>query len=264
MIRFRHRALVVAALGLGLSNVRAASLSELYARVPSPPRDVGGALGWMQDGKLVAPDYVQFKQALDAERAAITALAGSYPELLAAPAPDPGEPAEVQGAVLAYNRYLAENADKNAPVAKLGKRTRWLQAAMGGRLGGLMEKMRPCATPCLDAAANAQNQPLLAQKERLAQQDIAQWTTLFADWRAGRAAMVDEAQRQIAATGEGTRAQGRAARTALARYRAAMLTEIEALLSVTELAVKRAHAIETGQPDAVSSSTRSYKPAAAK
>lgn len=264
MIRFRYRALVIAALSLGLSNARAASLSELYARVPAPPGDVGSALGWMQDGKLVAPDYLSFKQAIDTERASIATLAGSYPELVAAPAPDPGEPAEVQGAVLAYNRYLADNADKNAPVAKLGKRTRWLQAAMGGRLVGLLEKMQPCATPCMDTVANAQNQPLIAQRDRLAQQDLEQWNALFADWRGGRVRVVEEAQRQIAATGEGARAQGGAARLAVARYRAAMLTEIEVLLSVTELAVKRAHAIETGQPDAVSSSTRSYKPAAAK
>ena len=246
MPRFRYTPFVIAVLGLGSLDAHAASLSQLYGRVPAPPADVGTALSWWHEGKIVAPEYQSFKQELEAERAATAALAGgAFPQITPAVTPDNTEPPEVRQAAVAYNAYLAEFSDKKEPAAALGKRTRWLQAAMGGNLQKVL----------------AQPQGADDKKARLAQQDISQWNTLFADWTRSRAAIVDKAELQIAATGEGAKALSPDGRMAIAKFRAAMLKEIEVALSVTELAVKRAWAIETGQPDAVSSPTRNVKAA---
>lgn len=245
MPRFRYTPLVIAVLGLSSVDAQAASLAQLYARVPAPPADVSTALSWWQDGKIVAPEYLSFKQALDAERAATAALAGgAFPEVTAIGALDAGEAPEVREAALAYSAYLGEFSDKKEPSAALGKRTYWLQAAMGGNLQKTLA---------------AQGQEAEARKARLAQQDISQWNTLFLDWTRGRSAIVDKAEARIAATGEGAKAVSPSGRLAIARFRAAMLKEIEVALSVTELAVRRAWAIDSGQPDAVSSPTRNVK-----
>lgn len=245
MPRFRYTPFFIAALGLSSIHAQAASLSQLYERVPAPPADVSTALSWWQDGKIVAPEYQSFVRALEAERAATAALAGgAMPPITAAATLDSAETVEVRQAAVAYNTYLTEFSDKKEPSAALAKRTRWLQAAMGGNLQKVM----------------AQGQDADGKKARLAQQDISQWSTLFADWTRSRSAIVSKAEIQIAATGEGAKAVSPAGRLAVAKFRAAMLKEIEVALSVTELAVKRAWAIETGQPDAVSSPTRNYKP----
>lgn len=257
-----YRSLFAAVVGLSALDARAASLSELFDRVPSPPADVGTALSWVDNGRIVAPEYTALKRALDAERADIAALSEATPPTTTAPVvPESGEVPEVRGAILAYNEYLATHSGAQAPAAVLGKRTRWLQAAMGGRLGGLIKQMQPCPAPCNDAAIIAANQPFQAQKDRLAHQDLAQWGTLFADWKRGRSGLVSDAQVRIAATGDGAKAGGPSARSALARYRAAIIEEVEAALSITALAVNRAWAIEHGQPDAVSSSTRTARAA---
>lgn len=254
----RYRVIFAAAVGLSAIEGKAASLSDLHARVPRPPADVATALGWIDKGEIVAPEYTRFKLALEAERTAITALnGGTPPQLVTGSSVDAAESPEVQGAANAYDTYLASHVGDQEPAKVLGKRTRWLQAAMGGRLGAVLPKLAPCPAPCKDAAIIAQNRPVLAEKQRLAQQDMKQWTTLFADWHSKRTAIVDKAQALIAATGEGTKASSAAGRSAIARYRAAMLKEIEVSLSVTELAVNRAYAIETGEYDALSSPTRS-------
>ena len=246
MPRFNYTPFVIAVFGLSSFNAHAASLAQLYDRVPAPPADVATALSWWQDGKIVAPEYQSFMQALEAERAATAALAGgTLPPITAAPTLDNTETVEVRQAATAFNAYLIEFSDKKEPSAALAKRTRWLQAAMGGNLQKVL----------------AQGADADAKKARLAQQDISQWNTLFADWTRSRSVIVDKAEVQIAATGEGAKATSPAGRMAIAKFRAAMLKEIEVALSVTELAVKRAWAIESGQPDAVSSPTRSYKAA---
>ncbi|MGQ0700506.1 MAG: hypothetical protein ACT4PZ_19980 [Panacagrimonas sp.] len=259
----RYRSLLVAAVGLSAFNARAASLTDLYAQVPSPPADVTTALSWMDKGQIVSPEYTRFKKALEAERSAIAALnGGTLPEITPAAPLDATEPPELQGAWKSYNDYLANNEGNDDPAKRLGKRTRWLQAAMGGKLGSVLPKVVPCpSVPCTDPAIIAKNEPVQAQKYQLATQDISLWTTLFEDWKKGRSAIIDKAQGQIAAAGEGAKAAGATGRTTVARYRAAMLKEIEVALSVTELSLKRAYAIETGQYDAVSSSTRSAKAA---
>lgn len=256
MPRFSYRPIVLAALGLSTFDVHAASLAQLYARVPAPPADVGAALAASQTGQLTTAEYRVVMDALAAERASISALAGgTYPALEAVGALDASEPAEVREAARAYDAYLAAHAGKQEPGAALAKRTRWLQAAMGGRLAKVMARIQPCAEPCADAQTLAARE----EKARIAQQDLAQFGALFADWTQGRASLVARADAQIQASGEGAAAQTSAGRVAIARLRAAMLREIEVALSVTELAVKRAWAIDSGQVDAVSSATRNAK-----
>lgn len=259
---FRRLPLIVAvAAAFDLSSAHAASLTELFDQVPAPPADVAGALGWLRNGQIVTPEYVRIKQAIEAERGAIAALNGGTPPAPSETAPTvpASEPPEVQGVARAYAEYLASNSGKQAPASVLGKRARWLHAAMSGRLGAVLGAMKPCAVPCTDADAIAANQPILPARQELAEQDIKQWNTLFEDWRSKRRSVVASAQTLIAAAGDGARASSAEGRAAVAAYRAAMLREIETALSVTELALKRVNAIETVDVDAVSGSTYSPK-----
>lgn len=253
-------AAVAAAFGLSTSpHAHAASLVDLFDQVPAPPADVATALDWLRDGQIVAPQYTQLKQAIEAERAAIATLnGGRFPEAAdTAPAAPAGEPPEVQGALRAYADYVASNSGKQAPAPVLGKRARWLHAAMSGRLGAVLGAMKPCPSPCTDAAIVAANEPMLPARQALAEQDLKQWNSLFTDWHSKRRAVVSTAQTFVAATGEGSHATSAEGRAGVAAYRAAMLREIEVALSVTELALRRANAIETADVDAVSGSTYS-------
>lgn len=262
---FRYSSFLIAALGLSTFSARGASLSELMDRVPAPPQTVAIALSWVQDGRIVAPEYTRFREELEAERAAIIALnGGPLPAEPVAPSLGAPEAPEVQGALQAYTQYLQDHSGKTAPDAALGKRARWLHAAMSGRLGAVLGQMKPCPVPCDDPAALAQNQPLMVNRTQLATQDIAQWNTLFQDWTSKRRALVVQGEARIAATDDGAKALTPAGKSAIAQYRAALLKEVEVALSVTELALKRAFAIETADVDAVSGSTYSppAKPAA--
>lgn len=260
---FRRVPLLAAiATAFGLSTApcaQAAPPLQLFDQVPAPPADVGTALGWLRNGQIVTPEYAQLKQAIEAERGAIAALnGGSLPAIAdAVPVLPPTEAPEVQGVVRGYADYLASNSGKQAPASVLGKRARWLHAAMSGRLGAVLGAMKPCASPCTDADALAANQPMLPARQELAEQDLKQWNALFLDWKAGRRGAVASAQTLIAAAGEGASARSTEGRAAIAAYRAAMLREVETALSVTELALKRANAIESGDVDAVSGSTYS-------
>lgn len=254
----RYRPIVAAAMGLASYHSQAASLSQLMASVPLPPTDVSTALTWVKDGEIVAPQYLQFKQSLEAERAATLALAGG--SLPAAPTPlsaDIPDAPEVQTAIRAYDSYLQTNSGAQDPKTALNKRTRWLQAAMGGQLQDLMGKMKSCPEPCADPAAIKQNQPLMFKKQMLAESDLKQWGMLFQDWRRTRSSYVSTGDASIAAVGGGAKATTPAGKSAVAQYKAAMLKEIDLLLSLTETAVRRAYVIESGKVDAVSSPSRS-------
>jgi hypothetical protein len=262
-----HRRSLIAVAVLGLTapivEARASSVAELFEQVPAPPADVATAMSWIKDGKVVAPQYTQLKLAIEAERAAIAALNGGVaPAPGAAPSSTTGEGPEVQTALKAYSDYLASNSGKQDPASVVGKRARWLHAAMTGKLATLLKAMKPCPSPCEDPGALAQNQPLEPQRSALAEQDLRQWNTLFLDWQAKRRDVVSQAQAQIAAAGGGAKAATAEGRAGVAGYRAAMLHEVEAALSVTELALKRVNAIETADVDAVSGST--YTPKGAK
>lgn len=260
MYSSRHRLSLFAVAVLGFAaptiEARAASYSALLDQVPAPPADVATALSWMDSGKVIAPPYLQLKQQMDSERASIAALnGGAAPAPGAAPPSTSGEPVEVQVALKSYADYLDANSGKQDPAAAVGKRARWLHAAMRDSLKALLETTKPCPVPCADAAALAQNQPLEYKRNELAQQDLRQWNTLFQDWLSKRRALVADGQAKLAATGDGAKAVSPAARAGLASYRAAMLHEVEATLSVTELALTRANAIASGDVDAVSGST---------
>ena len=257
----RYSPIIAAVIGLAAFNARATSVQELMSTVPPPPRDVTTALSWLKDGKIVAPEYTRFKQALEAERASIVALnGGALPTDTLAPTLSAPESPEVQEAAKGYATYLEDNTGKKDPAMLLGKRARWLHAAMVDNFKALLGKMAPCPVPCADPAALAKNQPVQGERYKLGQQDLDQWTTLFLDWQKKRSAVVNAAQAQLAAAGEGAKASTPAGKTAVARYRAAMLREVELTLSVTELALKRTDAVERGDVDTVTASTYSPKP----
>lgn len=250
---------VLAASGMlaSVSVADAATLAELIATVPAPPKDMATAVSWVRDGQIVEPAYLSFKQQLDAERASVIALNGGTPPLLgSAPSPNIPDAPEVQNAIRGYDQYLDAHSGRNDPKTALAKRTRWLQAAMGQSLATLLEKLKPCSYPCQDPAIVAANAPLEAKKQDMVEHDLRVWTSLFQDWKATRTPIVTRAAAQIAATGDGSKAATLDGKSALAQYRAAMLKEIELTLSVTELAVRRTDAIARNAVDAISSATR--------
>jgi hypothetical protein len=256
-----HRPLFALVLGLAAFNARAASLQDLMDAVPAPPETAAAAQRWLRNGEIVEPEYTRFKQSIVAERAAILALnGGPLPQTPLAPALNPAEPPEVQVALRGYADYLSAHADKKDPAAVLGKRARWLHAAMADKLRELLSKMAPCPAPCADPSAVAQDPALVGRRQQMEDQDLRLWSTLFQDWRQGRQGVIREAQAEIEAAGAGAKASTAAGKSGLAQYRAAMLREVELALSVTELAVNRYAAIERGDVDAVSKSTYSPRP----
>lgn len=258
----RSRVLVLspfaaAAMAFGTLNADAATFAELMASVPPPPKDMGTAVSWVQNGQIIEPGYLQLKAAMDAERAAEIALNGGTPPLLgSAPSANIPESPEVQNAIRGYAAYLGENSGAKEPKAALAKRTRWLQAAMGEPMVKLFAKWTKCANPCTDPAINAANAPFEAQKRDMVDHDLRTWTSLFTDWKTTRTPIVAKASALIGAAGDGSKAATPDGRAAMAAYRAAILKEVELTLSITELAVRRSDAIARNDVDSISSSTR--------
>jgi hypothetical protein len=253
----RYTPFVIAAMSFTAANANAATLAEMMAAVPAPPKDMATAVSWVQNGQLIEPDYVKLKAALDAERAAETALnGGAAPLIGTAPSANIPESPEVQAAIRAYTTYLGENSGDKDPKTALSKRTRWLQAAMGEPTLKLFQKWTKCATPCQDPAINAANAPFEAQKADMVEHDLRTWTSLFTDWKNTRTPIVAKASGLITAAGDGAKAATPDGRAAMAQYRAAILKEVEATLSITELAVRRTDAIARNDVDSISSSTR--------
>lgn len=249
--------LVAAALAFGAAKADAATLAELMASVPAPPKDMPTAVSWMSNGQLVEPGIVQLKALIDAERASEIALNGGTPPMIgAAPSANIPESPEVQNAIRGYAAYLADNSGAKEPGAALKKRTRWLQAAMGEPMVKLFAKWTRCATPCTDPAINAANAPFEAQKLDMVDHDLRTWTSLFTDWKNSRTPVVAKSSALIAAAGDGAKAATPDGRAAMAAYRAAILKEVELSLSITELAVRRSDAIARNDVDSISSSTR--------
>lgn len=250
---------VVFAIVLGLSSfpVLAASLVELMNSVPPPPTSVGDALAWKRGGDYINPAYLAFKQQLAAEKAEIAALNGGTAPVAATPVePDSASTPEVKRALRAYDSYLDSIGGKNEPKAALAKRTRWVQAAYGMKQANISKAMTPCEAPCQDPSEIAANQPLLAKRDEAINEELKIWAVLFEDWSKEHAAVVAEGQSQIERTQNGALATTQPARSGVAAYRAAMIREIELTLSISELAVERAVAIETGIGiDAVSGAT---------
>ena len=239
---------------------QAASLSELFERTPAPPTDVAEALAASRDGILVAPELVAFREALAAERAAVAMLDGGASQRPAASLTIDGSVSpQLQRVVQGYNAYLAANSGDKAPKAVIGKRVRWVQKAMGQQQLRITQGLKPCTTPCADAAVAEHNQAQLQRRAKTLATELEMWTALYADWRSKRGAAIADAQERIAAVGDvaALSAQGR---SAVARYRTAMLDEIELLFSITELAVTRAPIIDRGidgsEPDSISGATR--------
>jgi hypothetical protein len=256
----RYSPFLAAILGVVSAEGHAASLSALLKSVPPPPADPAMAVSWVENGQIVAPEYLRIKQAIEAEHAAIAALNGGQAPVPRTPPPAvSGDAPEVQGAVVGYQSYLSATADKQEPEAALGKRTRWIQAAMGMQLKKIFDSITPCPAPCADATIAAANAPGEQKKQALMEQEIRLWTTLFSDWMTGRQPLVDQADARIMAAGEGAKATTEAGRLAVAEYRASVLKEVEVALSITELTVKRASAIATGQVDAISGASKSKK-----
>ena len=166
---------VLAASGMlaSVSVADAATLAELIATVPAPPKDMATAVSWVRDGQIVEPAYLSFKHQLDAERASVIALNGGTPPLLgSAPSPNIPDAPEVQNAIRGYDQYLDAHSGRNDPKTALAKRTRWLQAAMGQSLATLLEKLKPCSYPCQDPTIVAANAPLEAKKQDMVEHDL--------------------------------------------------------------------------------------------
>lgn len=249
------------ALGLCTLPVAAASLSDLFAAVPRPPADAATAVTWVADGAVIQPEVVTLRQAITAERAAIAELnGGAAPQPGTPVAAAPNDPPEVQRAARAYADYLTANGGERSPQAALAKRKRWLQRALGQQQMEVNRRMRPCPAPCTDSAILAENQQHLEARMRILDTEIRTWNALFDDWKKTRGAYVIPGDLSLGAAAPAAAAATPQGRSALASYRAAMLDEVEMLLSITELSALRAAAITSGlderTPDSISGATK--------
>lgn len=255
------RRILALALTFSALSAYSATLSDLYNSVPRPPSDAATALTWVQDGKIVQPDFVEIDTAIAALRAKIAELNGGEtpPARIAVPA-SLADSAVVQAAAASYSDYLAMNEDDKAPQAVLGKRKRWIQAAFGRTQMSISEKMTTCATPCTDEAILAANEPLTRARDQELKTEIRGWNAMFDDWKKKRFGVVMTADSRVAATAEGGAATTAQGRSIMASYQAAILDEVELLLSISKLAVLRADAIMAGldgtEPDGISGATK--------
>lgn len=235
---------------------QATSYVELYQQMPAPSTDIAVTRAAAQDGKITAPELLRFKQVLQDEKAAITALnGGTYPEHSdTAPAMPATDTLEVRSAARGLAGYIATNAGDKAPAKAMTKRSRWVQRAKGQQQRDLAKKAIDCPEPCAEIAA---------KRERLIGEELIVWDALFKDWQTTRAPMLATAQPLLAATDFGAKAESAEGKSIIARYRAAMLEEIEVLFSVTEIAVLRTDAFSRNagdtMPDALSGATKKSK-----
>lgn len=249
--------LSIVLLGCALQSATASELGALFDAVPAPPAQVDAALAAWHDGQITLPAYQTYLAQLTAQRKALIAFnGGAAPVVGTQLASVSGDTPETMAALAAFRSYLSENTGEKAPMAAIQKRSRWISAAMGGSLKQLLSKMEPCAAPCTDAGILARNQPLLAKKRQLGEQELTLWASLFTDWKRGHSARITAADRALSAADDGRKALTPDGRAGIARYRAAMLDEIAALASITELAITRAAVIDSGDVDAVSSASR--------
>ncbi len=257
MLRPNRFAMAFLAIGSFAANAQAGISLDLFRQVPAPPADEATALRWWKDGKLGGPEIQPFLDQLEKERSVILDLNGGHYPVLEPLSPGDDAPAVVQDISAGYQKYLARHGEANSAQAQLGKRSRWLQAAMGGRLSVVLKLLKPCAVPCEDADIVAHNAPHQAEVSRLVRQDLVQWGALFADWKQKREPIVLAEQPRLEEADKALPTLNDASKSLLARYRAAMLSEVEALLSITETAVRRTFSIGSGEVDAVTGPSRS-------
>lgn len=235
----------------------AAAPIDLFNQVPRPPQDAAAAQGWVSDGRIVQPQLVAARQALEAERAGDIASQGAVASNAVAPATAGGS-AEVQRAARAFSDYQRANAGDHDPQAALAKRKRWLQRALGQQQMEINERIQPCPEPCADAAVVASNQKQLQLRMRTLDTELRTWNALFDDWKKKRSSYLVPGSQHLAAA-EAV-AAGADERQLMAQYHAAMLNEVEMLLSITELSALRAAAITRGldgsEPDSISGATK--------
>ncbi len=237
-------------------SAQAAALSDLYDKVPRPPSSLNTALSWVKDGEIVQAEYVAMTKAIADERARIIAAnGGKMPESYTS-VPTISDSPEIKAAARGYSDYLLRNQGKNDPKAELSQRKRWLQMAYGGKQMALTRRMAPCAKPCTDPAALEKNKPLLKKRNFELHTEIQSWNALFDDWKKNRVGYIITADPLIAGA-KPTTAEGKAM---MASYQAAMLGEVEYLLSITKLCLLRAEAIYNGldgsESDAITGATK--------
>lgn len=243
-MRLIRKASVTTLLGLSAFNARAGSPIEYWHQVPAPPESSVIAQQWWGQDAWRSSEVLSLLDQLEAEREQLLALSRTTVA--------DRESTELQ---ISYARYQQQHGGDRAPDVLLGKRTRWLQAAMGGRLAKLLAKITPCPSPCTDSDLVARNAPHEARKQELLQQDLKQWGALFADWKGKRTALLRRGE--LETQEPKPESLGEKSRRAYIAYRRALLKEVELLLSVTELAVKRNAQISMGKVDAVTGASRS-------
>lgn len=195
-------------------------LAELLASVPAPPGDVDVAAGWVRDGKLAAPEVLDFESRLNAQKLAL-APSGASASVQTGAAASP-DSAAVAAALAGYKAYFASNSAANDPAKALSGRMNWLAQRFGTLKQGISDVERVAD---------------------LRKQELAAYGALFADWKSKRAPLIQKAHRELAAAGELAVIQSAENRTALQQYGLAMISELETLFGLTRHAVETAAGI---------------------
>lgn len=239
------------------------TLSALYEAVPQPPAALASAQNWIKQGEIVHPQVLEMRAVLAAERSKLAGLNGGELPASLAPVPDNLPPADdIQAAARSYAVYLIRHQGNKTPTAILAKRKRWLQRAYGQKQLDISKSIADCDSPCSDAAIAASNEALLKRRDFELRTELRSWDALFDDWKKTRVGNIFTAESRLEAVGDpaATTAEGR---ELIANYRAAMLEEVELLLSITELSVLRIDAILRGldgsESDAITGATKKSK-----
>lgn len=240
----------------------AGSAAGLLMSAPQPAANAEQALSYAADGEIVSAEYLAYEDQLKGFQAETSELNGGSQTALDLPASvaDALSPA-FRPLAKTLENYRLQAQDKNDPTHLLGKRKRWLQAAMGGTQARINRQLTPCDTPCTDSDVAASNQALLAQRRSSLNTELKAWNALFEDWRKTRMQLIqplDTAADQVA-----TPVPGSADAQLLATVRANLAREAELLYSISTLAALRADAIDSGMgknvPDAISGATPKSK-----
>ncbi|MGH8517571.1 MAG: hypothetical protein ACREUE_08930 [Panacagrimonas sp.] len=206
-------------------------ISELFRTTPPPPASTAMAGLWVQDGRVSAAEVVQLEATLKDARSRALADAATAPDAKGTGAP--GEMPAVKLAVDGYQAYRAANEGATSPAAVLGSRVQWLAK----RFSGVRKRVEGT-----DRAPEVR------------EQELAAYRALFTDWQSQRAPIVAKAQAELAAVGDPALIRSPADRTAVERYRIAMIDEVEVLLGLTRYAVERVTGLPTAEPASVTPS----------
>lgn len=158
------------------------------------------------------------------------------------------EPAAVDAAVAAFHDYTAGQATVYSELAGYGARMTAIERRVAQEVEVLTRRLHQqyrcgdgeggCPSPADEAHDRALERAAWAQMVPLYDRGLADMHTVFAEYKRKRVAVVTRGDGLLAATGYGVAAQSATNHQLLAQYHAALLSEVESLLQLSENALR--------------------------